>query len=58
MNFVKTLECVSPIDGSVYASRQSLSLDEALIKLDLAKQAQLAWQQLPLAERVAIVMKG
>ncbi|MDB4222570.1 aldehyde dehydrogenase family protein [Granulosicoccus sp.] len=58
MSFVKTLECVSPIDGSVYASRQSLSLDEALSKLDTAKQAQLAWQQCPVSDRIAIVMKG
>ena len=58
MSFVKTLECVSPIDGSVYASRQSLSLEEALAQLDLAKQAQQAWQQRPLEERIAIVMKG
>ena len=58
MSFVKTLECTSPIDGSVYASRQSLSLEEALDKLAQAKLAQDAWQQRPLAERIAIVMKG
>ena len=58
MSFVKTLECVSPIDGSVYATRQSLSLEDALAKLGKAKLAQQAWQQRPLGDRIAIVMKG
>lgn len=58
MSFVKTLECVSPIDGSVYASRQSLSLNEALSKLDLARQAQRSWQQRSLSDRIDLVMKA
>ncbi len=44
MNTAKILECISPIDGSVYATRQTLSLEEALSKLDSARDAQRSWQ--------------
>lgn len=58
MNYVKTLECVSPVDGSVYATRQSLSLEEAVSRVAAAKEAQLLWQEAPLAERISKVSKG
>jgi len=58
MSYVKTLECVSPIDGSIYASRQSLSLDAALERVSAARQAQRQWQEMPLAERLRLVSEG
>lgn len=55
MKFVKTLECISPVDGSVYASRQTLSLDAALDKIAAARDAQKIWKNVPLSERIALV---
>ncbi|MFK7994035.1 MAG: aldehyde dehydrogenase family protein [Granulosicoccus sp.] len=53
-----TLECISPIDGQVYANRPVLSTDDALAGVARAKKAQAHWATLPLAERVSIVQKG
>ena len=45
------LECVSPIDGSVYVERP-LADDAAVAKaLDKAREAQAVWRQIPLADR-------
>lgn len=54
----KTLECISPIDGSVYASRETLSLDEARGVVASAKSAQKAWAKRPLSERIELIMAG
>ena len=48
----KTIECVSPVDGSVYATRAVLSEAEADACLAKAKSAQPAWADLPLATRI------
>lgn len=53
-----TLECISPIDGQVYASRPVLAPDAALACVERAKKAQPHWAEKPLAERVSIVQKG
>lgn len=58
MSFVKTLECISPIDGSVYATRETLSLEKAQTCLVNAREAQRQWQNRPLAERIALVGQG
>ena len=48
----KTIECVSPVDGSVYATRAVLSEAEADACVAKAKSAQPAWADLPLATRI------
>ncbi|ASJ76009.1 hypothetical protein [Granulosicoccus antarcticus] len=45
MSTRKTLECISPIDGSVYASRAVMTREEAAVKLSAATQAQREWAQ-------------
>ena len=53
-----TLTCLSPIDGSVLAERDTdepKAIDAALAK---ARAAQKAWARLPLDDRVALVAKG
>jgi acyl-CoA reductase-like NAD-dependent aldehyde dehydrogenase len=53
-----TVKCISPVDGSVYAERPVLSLDEARAAAAKAKEAQTAWAARPLAERIRLVMAG
>ncbi|MFK8080307.1 MAG: aldehyde dehydrogenase family protein [Granulosicoccus sp.] len=53
-----TLECISPIDGQVYASRPVLSSEDALACVAKAKKAQLHWAARPLAERTSLVQRG
>ncbi|MEL6519118.1 MAG: aldehyde dehydrogenase family protein [Pseudomonadota bacterium] len=50
-----TVRCVSPIDGSVYAEREALSLEAAQAAARAARAAQPGWAARPLAERVALV---
>ncbi|MCA0417317.1 MAG: aldehyde dehydrogenase family protein [Proteobacteria bacterium] len=52
------IRCVSPVDGSVYAERLALSLDEAKAVVARARKAQKAWAKRPLDERIALVLKG
>jgi len=52
------IRCVSPVDGSVYAERLALSLDEAKAVVARARKAQKAWARRPLDERIALVLKG
>ncbi len=52
------IRCVSPVDGSVYAERPALSLDEAKAVVARARKAQKPWAKRPLDERIALVLKG
>ncbi|WP_377844773.1 aldehyde dehydrogenase family protein [Bosea sp. UC22_33] len=52
------IRCVSPVDGSVYAERPALSLDDAKTVVARARKAQKAWAKRPLDERIALVLKG
>ncbi len=52
------IRCVSPVDGSVYAERPALSLDDAKAVVARARKAQKAWARRPLDERIALVLKG
>lgn len=52
------IECVSPIDGSVYAERPAASHAEAVAAVKSARAAQPAWAARPLAERVELVRAG
>ncbi|MCK0141143.1 aldehyde dehydrogenase family protein [Aliiroseovarius sp. F20344] len=52
------LKCISPIDGSVFAEREVLSLEAAQDVVARARNAQADWAARPLAERVELVMAG
>ena len=52
------ITCISPIDGSVYAERETLSYTEAEAAVSRAKAAQADWAARPLAERIALVRAG
>ncbi|MFW2543101.1 aldehyde dehydrogenase family protein [Primorskyibacter sp. 2E107] len=54
----RTLDCISPIDGSVYASREVMALDAARDKIADMRTAQAAWAARPLQERIDLVMAG
>lgn len=54
----KTLECISPIDGSVYASRETLDIEAARKVVQTARMAQKNWAARPLQERISLVMAG
>ena len=51
-----TVKCISPIDGSVYAERETLSTQAAQDAVARARKAQKAWAARPLQERVDLVM--
>jgi acyl-CoA reductase-like NAD-dependent aldehyde dehydrogenase len=50
-----TVQCISPIDGSVYLERPLASPSEALAAAARAKAAQREWAARPSAERIALV---
>ena len=52
------IECISPVDGSVYAARESLSFAAAKEVASRARKAQKAWARRPLEDRIQLVMKG
>lgn len=52
------LECISPVDGSVYATRATLPLDNAVAAAAGLRRAQGAWAARPLEERAALVRAG
>ncbi|MCY6382310.1 aldehyde dehydrogenase family protein [Hoeflea prorocentri] len=54
----KTIQCISPIDGTVYAERTPLTPEEARAVVGKAKAAQAEWASRPLAERIDCVMKA
>ena len=54
----QNITCISPIDGSVYAERETLSSVAALRAVNASRAAQPAWAARPLAERIKLVMAG
>ena len=52
------IQCISPVDGSVYAERQAMGFEEAAAAVDRARKAQKSWAKRPLEERVQLVVKG
>ncbi|MFT7369957.1 MAG: acyl-CoA reductase-like NAD-dependent aldehyde dehydrogenase [Alteromonas macleodii] len=53
-----TITCISPIDGSVYATRETLSRAEADAAVKRARAAQSEWEARPLSDRIALVKAG
>ncbi len=58
MGAQKVLQCVSPVDGSVYAERPVAAPAEAARLIAAARDRQREWAARPLAERVALVQAG
>jgi len=54
----KMIQCISPVDGRVYAERPALTLIEAEARVARARAAQPDWADRPLAERIALVRAG
>jgi acyl-CoA reductase-like NAD-dependent aldehyde dehydrogenase len=54
----RKLECISPIDGSVYATRDTLGIDPAREAVARLRIAQKEWAKRPLADRIELVMAG
>ncbi|OSQ53445.1 aldehyde dehydrogenase family protein [Marivita geojedonensis] len=54
----KTVDLISPIDGSVYLTREVLTRDAAFDAAKRAKAAQAGWAALLLSERIALVRKA
>jgi acyl-CoA reductase-like NAD-dependent aldehyde dehydrogenase len=50
-----TLKLISPVDGSVYLTREAASFEQAQTAVAAARAAQRAWARRPVAERVALV---
>ena len=53
-----TVSLVSPVDGSVYLTRETLTFSAAEGAVARARAAQRAWSATPLAQRVAAVRAG
>ncbi|WP_299786928.1 aldehyde dehydrogenase family protein [uncultured Marivita sp.] len=54
----KTVDLISPIDGSVYLTRDVLSRDAAFSAAQRAKAAQADWAARPVSDRIALVRKA
>ena len=52
------IRCISPVDGSVYATRPAEKAEAVRDRLAVVRAAQKAWAALPLAERIAAVNAG
>ena len=52
------LQCHSPVDGSVFAERQTHTPDTARDAATKARKAQQAWAARPLDERISLVIAG
>lgn len=52
------ITCISPIDGSVYAQRETLTADAAQEAVARARSAQSTWATRPIDERIDLVMAG
>ncbi len=55
---MSTIECISPVDGSVYVERESASADAIQQALSAAAAAQQQWKNTPIAERQALCGKA
>ena len=52
------IHLISPVDGSIYASRTPLTPDAARAAVARARAAQQSWAARPLADRIALVRAG
>jgi len=54
----RMIQCISPVDGRVYAERPALPLEDARAAVERARAAQADWAARPLDERIACVKAG
>lgn len=54
----KKIQCISPIDGAVYAERDVSTMDASFAAVTRAKTAGKAWAARPVSERTSLVMAG
>ena len=54
----RTVRCISPVDGSLYAERPLAAFDEARQAVEDARQSFAGWAKRPLEERIALVRAG
>lgn len=52
------IQCVSPVNGQVFAEREAMSFEAAKAEVARARHAQRAWARRSLGERVDLVLKG
>ena len=52
------IKLISPIDGSVYAERETHSVDEINSLISNARVLQKDWAECPIEERASLVMRG
>jgi acyl-CoA reductase-like NAD-dependent aldehyde dehydrogenase len=52
------IQCISPVDGRLYAERPALSPEAAAAAVARARAAQKGWAARPLEERIAMVKAG
>ena len=52
------LQCITPIDGTVYVERELAGEAQIRAALDAAQGVRASWRRTPLAERVAIVRQA
>ncbi|MEM1430007.1 MAG: aldehyde dehydrogenase family protein [Pseudomonadota bacterium] len=53
-----TIQCISPVDGSLYAERPALTPDAATRAVTRARGVQARWASMPLQERIDLVTAG
>ena len=54
----KKIQCISPINGTVFAERDVSTMDASFAAVTRAKTAGKAWAARPISERVSLVMAG
>ncbi len=52
------IKCISPIDGEIFAKRNTLSLKDAKDEVQRLRAAQTDWSARTLTERISLVMEG
>ena len=53
-----SIQCISPIDQSLYVERALFDFDQATQAVATARKAQHSWSQRPLTDRISAVMRG
>jgi acyl-CoA reductase-like NAD-dependent aldehyde dehydrogenase len=53
-----TIQCISPVDGSVYVERETASAEQIQQTLSAAVKAQKQWKSTPVAQRQALCSKA
>ena len=55
---MSSLKLISPVDGSVYAERAVMGVDDAAAAVARSRKAQKDWARRPLEERITLVRAG